>query len=151
MDIKSILKVAIVIALLVFAWKNISPRLKKSGGDDAETSGGGGGSCVQLAERAANAWGNGIGRFANPPYDVDAWSSFSGDVQDKISAAQSACDCEDDSCAKASAAMNDLSGLVGDLDAAIQDGSQPPGDLVRRQESIDGAVEQARDLVRSGK
>jgi hypothetical protein len=108
-------------------------------------------SCVRSAQEASETWGGGLKNFVNPPYDLGAWGSFRADVEAKISTAESSCTCADESCTKVRDAMRDLRGLVLDLDGAIRGSGSMPGDVVQRQESIDNRINEADDLVRSGK
>jgi len=155
MDFGKILKSVVAIVIVFAIWKYVVPWAKQEFGakseSSTEASSGGDGSCVRAAERASEAWGSGLRQFVNPPYDANAWSSFRSDVDAKISAAESDCSCEDDSCTKARSAMNDLRSLVSDVDGAIRGGASFPGDAVQRQESIDNQINEAGDLVRSGK
>lgn len=146
-------KLAVVVAILFFAWKVVLPRIT---GNSPSTSSptrasGAGDSCIGDAEAASETWGSGLARFANPPYDVGAWSSFRNDVEAKIAKAENECSCAAESCITARGAMRDLHGLVSELDASIRNGSAPPGDVVQRQEAIDSAIGSARDSVRAGK
>jgi hypothetical protein len=107
--------------------------------------------CIAAAQHASDRWGSGIGRFTNPPYDFDAWTSFTSSVYANIATAESGCSCPAESCSKVRDAVRDLRILVGDLDAAIRSGSAPPGDIVQRQSAIDSQLDAARDLAHSGK
>jgi hypothetical protein len=150
-----LLKWIVVLAVLFFAWKIIAPRIRLShGASPAEATaptGAGGGDCVGAASRAADAWGGGIGRFVNPPYDLDAWGVFRADVETKIGAAEASCASPGESHEKARSAMGDLRTLVSQLDSSIRGGTPPPDNLVQRQESIDKQIDEARELVRGGK
>jgi hypothetical protein len=152
MDGSRIVKWIIVLAVVFAAWKFGIPWVKQHTSQSATASAvPGDNSCLATADRAAQAWGSGIGKYANPPYDVDAWSNFKSDVESKISAAETACSASTESCAKARDAMHDLRSLVSDLDTAIRSGAPPAGDIVQRQANIDAQLDTARDLVRSGK
>src|SRR6059058_2487712 len=92
----------IVIAIVAAAWKFGLPWIRQHSSHAPATSTAvADNSCITVADRATQAWGSGIGRFANPPYDLDAWSTFKNDVESKISAAESACSASAESCAKA--------------------------------------------------
>ncbi|HYC90826.1 MAG TPA: hypothetical protein VEO54_16535 [Thermoanaerobaculia bacterium] len=147
-----IIKLLIAAAIVFAAWKYAVPWVKaKAGGSGAETAvEGGGASCVRSAERASEAWGSGLGRFTNPPYDPGAWSTFRGNVESRINAAEADCDCRAESCTKAREAMRDLRALVSDLDSTIRTGSSA-SDFVQRQEAIDNRINEAGDLARAGK
>lgn len=114
-------------------------------------SGSGGASCASSAERASLAWGAGIGRFVNPPYDQGAWSSFKSEIDGRLSEARSACSCSAESCAKAKEAVDMLDGLVTQLDSAIRSGTPFSNEVVRQQEKLDGLIDEAKSLVRAGK
>lgn len=155
MDLGRILKWVVVAAVLFVAWKVIMPWVAKEvGGAKSRVAGGvrgGDNTCVQSAEEASEAWGRGLSQFVNPPYDMSAWATFRGDVDSKISAAESRCGCVEASCDKTREAMRELRTLVSDLDVAIRTSGSPPGDVVHRQESIDSRISEAAELVRAGK
>lgn len=150
MDAGRIIRIIVVIALAYFAWKYVVPWVKQQGGRGVESSAAGGGSCVRSAESAAETWGSGLRQFVNPPYDLDAWSTFRGNVESGINAAEADCDCAGESCEKARGAMRDLRSLVNDLDSTIRSGSDA-SDFVQRQERIDNAINDAAELARAGK
>ncbi|HUP62485.1 MAG TPA: hypothetical protein VNA69_18925 [Thermoanaerobaculia bacterium] len=145
----------IFLVLLYFAWTKLAPKLTdvKLGSKSTTTGAGvgGGNSCTGAAESASSEWGGGLVRFVNPPYDLDAWSSFQGSVNRRIGDAEAQCTCIEESCGKARDAMRELRGLVNELDTAIRTGGSPPSDAVQRQESIDRQITEAQELVRSGK
>ncbi len=154
MDIGRLLKWIVIIGIVFFAWKVVVPWVKeqKLGGSSTSISTGAPGddSCAGQAERASEVWGSGLAQFANPPYDLGAWSSFREQVDAQISKAESKCSCAAESCVKVREAMGDLSALVGDLDNTIRNGSSPEG-FVQRQEQIDNRINEARDLQSAGK
>jgi hypothetical protein len=152
MNIGRIVKIVVLVGIVFAVWKYGVPWVKKQGGSGGvETSSSSrGGSCVQSAQRASETWGSGLHQFANPPYDLNAWSSFRGNVESGISSAESDCSCADESCVKAREAMRDLRGLVSDLDSTIRNGSDA-SDFVQRQEAIDNKINDAAELVRAGK
>jgi hypothetical protein len=154
MDLGRLLKWIAVIVVILVIWKVVLPKLNgphadttasKSSASSPDTH------CVQRAEGASEAWGRGLGRFANPPYDLSAWSSFRGEVDAKIDSALSDCNCAEESCQKATSAMRDLRGLISEMDTAIRNGSSPPDDAVQRQEHIDNQINEASDSVKAGK
>jgi hypothetical protein len=154
MDIGRVVKWLVIIGIAFFAWKVVVPWVKqqKLGGSSTSisTSAIGDDSCAGQAERASEAWGSGLAQFANPPYDLAAWSSFREGVETQIAAAEEKCSCEAESCDKVRGAMGDLRGLVSDLDNTIRNGSSPEG-FVQRQEQIDNRINEARDLQNAGK
>ncbi|MDP9193951.1 MAG: hypothetical protein M3P06_19835 [Acidobacteriota bacterium] len=154
MDIGRLVKWIVIIGIAFFAWKVVVPWVKaqKTGGSSTSISAGavGDDSCVGQAERASEAWGSGLARFVNPPYDLAAWSEFRTNVETQISEAESTCSCATESCDKVRGAMSDLRSLVSDLDNAIRNGSSPGG-IVQRQESIDNRINDARALQSDGK
>jgi hypothetical protein len=153
MDIGRLIKWIVIIAIAYFAWTVVVPWVKNQGpvGRAASISTAtGDDSCVGEAERASETWGSGLSQFANPPYDLNAWSSFRSRVETQIGRAESKCGCANESCAKVRSAMGDLRSLVSDLDNTIRNGTSPDG-IVQRQESIDNRINDARDLQRAGK
>jgi hypothetical protein len=153
MDLGKLLKWVVILVVLLIGWKALAPRVKafKTAKTAATSTTGAKGddSCVGRATSASNAWSNGLSRFINPPYDVEAWSSFASDVKQHISEAEAACSCESESCIKARGAMSDLRALVSEMDASVRSNSPPASDLVRRQEAIDNAIDEARGLISS--
>jgi hypothetical protein len=146
-----IVKLIILIAILYVAWKYGLPWLQRQGSGGSSTHAAATTGCPAAAARASEAWGSGLHSFVNPPYDLNAWSSFHDGVAGKISAAESECSCSADSCQKARAAMGDLRSLLSDLDSAIRNGSAPPSDVVQRQDAIDKQIDEAAELTRNGK
>ncbi len=153
MDFGRLLKWIAIIAVIVIVWKVVLPKLngKSSDGATSKSSSAPDNNCVKRAEAASEKWGSGLGRFANPPYDTSAWSSFRGEVDSRIDAATADCSCSAESCQKATSAMRDLHGLVSEMDGAIRNGTSMPDDAVQRQERIDNQINEAADLVRAGK
>jgi hypothetical protein len=105
-------------------------------------------SCVSAASAASDAWGSGIGHFANPPYDTGAWDDFRNRVETQARRAEENCLCGDAACSKAKSAMSDLRSLIAEMDTSLRSGSPPPSDLVQRQEAIDNAINSARDAAK---
>jgi hypothetical protein len=153
MDLSRIIKWIVCLAIVVVAWKVVLPWVKNQnfGGSKASAGGNADSSCVRGAETASNTWGNGIGRFVNPPYDLSAWSTFRADVDSKINAAEVQCSGADESLQKGRTAMSELRGLVSELDSSIRSGGAPPDGIVQRQERIDTLINDAGDLARAGK
>ena len=153
MDLGKLLKWVVILVLLFIGWKALAPRVKAFRGAKSTATSGtaarGDDSCVGRATSASSAWSNGLGRFAGPPYDVEAWSSFARDVKQHISEAEAACNCESESCIKARGAMSEMRTLVSEVDSAVRGGSPVSSDLVRRQEAIDTAIDDARALISS--
>jgi hypothetical protein len=154
MDLGRLVKWIAVIAVIVIVWKVVLPKLNGEHSDRTSSKSSRSApdnNCVRRAEAASEKWGSGLGRFANPPYDMSAWSTFRGEVDAKIDGATADCSCSEESCQKATGAMRDLRGLVSEMDAAIRNGSSVPDDAVQRQERIDNQINEAADLVRAGK
>ena len=137
---KSLVKLAIVVAIAWMGW-NWYQKQERS---RPATAGAAEDACPAAAESASNDWGGGIGRFANPPYDLAAWDEFRSRVERQIRDAEGKCSCASDSCTNVKAAMSELRALVRDLDTSIRGGAPPPSDIVQRQESIDNAISAAR-------
>jgi hypothetical protein len=154
MDLSRIAKWLVILVIAFLAWKYLSPKFLKPSNStpgSAEPGGFVNSSCIGAAEKASQAWGSGVGKFVNPPYDMDAWSVFRSDVDTKIANAEGQCACIAESCHKVQSAMHELSSLVSDLDGSLRGGTPPPDGIVQRQESIDRQLDEARELVRSGK
>jgi hypothetical protein len=152
---RSLVKLIIAVAVLAFLWKEGIPWWQKNHGSGGSSSSSAstspGESCVSAAEAAAETWGSGIGKFANPPYDISGWDEFRSKVENQARSAERDCMCGSESCNAAKSSLNDLRSLVNELDGSIRSGMPPPSDLVQRQESIDNGVERARELVKQGK
>ena len=153
MDIGRLIKWIVIVGIVFFAWKVVVPWVKEQklpGGSSASISNVGDSSCAGMAERASEAWGSGLSRFANPPYDLDAWSAFRFGIDAQIAQAEAKCSCASESCQKVRGAMGDLRTLVSDLDNTIRNGASPDN-IVARQENIDTRINEARDLQNAGK
>ena len=147
-----LIQLVIILALLFFAWKWFKNNQAAPSRISSSRSAATGSACSPYADSAANAWSRGIGKFTGaPPYDMAAWDSFRGDVQTRIGEAESHCGCAADSCAKAREAMSGLRGMVDSVDGMIRNNSEPPSDIVQRQENVDNLIDQAKDLEREGK
>jgi hypothetical protein len=149
--VRSLVKLIVVIAVAAFIWKEGIPWWSRQHAASSATATSSDDSCITATEAASEAWGNGIGHFANPPYDLAAWDEFRSGVEHRARDAESKCSCAAESCTTAKTALNDLRALANDLDSAIRNGSPPPSDLVQRQEAIDNGVNSARELVKQGK
>ena len=146
MDVGRIVKIVVVIAVIFAIWKYGVPWIQRQGSVGTSKTASSDNSCISSAQRASEKWGSGLGQFVNPPYDLDAWSTFRGNVESSISAAESDCGCAAESCTKAREAMRDLRSLVADLDSTLRNGSDPSG-FVQRQEAIDNKINEAAALA----
>jgi hypothetical protein len=151
MDTNRLLKWIVVIVLAIVAWKYGLPWVKQQMSGSLATSSAAQTPCTTAAQHASEIWGGGLHRFANPPYDLAAWSDFRGGVDSEIAKAQTECSCAQQSCETTRGAMSDLRSLVSEFDTAIRNGSPPPDNAVSRQESIDTTIETAAALARGGK
>ena len=154
MDANRLIKWIAIIAVAIIAWKYGMPWMKQQmhgSGTTASSSTSTQSSCTGAAQHASETWGSGLHRFANPPYDLAAWSGFRGDVETQIASAEAECRCSQQSCETARTAMSELRGLVSEFDTAIRNGSPPPDNAVQRQEAIDTKIDAAAELVRAGK
>ena len=142
---KTLLILVVIAALAWFAWTHYkqghTDTIAAAGASAAQT-------CTSAASAAGDTWGSGVGRFANPPYDMSAWDDFRSRVEDQARRAQDRCLCSEAACTTARNAMGDLRSLVSEMDTALRSGSPPPSDLVQRQEAIDNAINSARDAAR---
>jgi hypothetical protein len=150
-----VVKVAVVLALLYLAYAKGLPWLKTffngSEGTSSTSVAGGGSRCVDLASQASTALGGEIGRFRQPPVDLGAWGDAFSRVQARISEAQVECGCPLASCRKASEALLTLDSLLNDLDTTFRGDAAHPGNPARRQERVDGLLDEARRLAREGR
>ena len=135
--------VVVVLAFLIFKWwKNHQAAPTAAAGASPSQE------CAAAAGAAGDAWGSGVGRFANPPYDAAAWDEFRSRIEKQARQAQEKCLCGDAACNTAKGAMSDLRSLVNEMDSALRSGSPPPSDLVQRQEAIDNAINAAREAAK---
>src|SRR5437764_260192 len=146
MEGKTLVKLIVVAAIAYFAWRWWQGQHHAAAAATAASSPAQ--ECASLAAGASETWGSGVGRFANPPYDMAAWDDFRSRVETGARRAQEKCLCGDAACNSAKSAMSDLRGLVSEMDSALRSGSPPPSDLVQRQEAIDNAINAARDQAR---
>ena len=137
------LLIVIVLAFVIFKWWKSHQSAPTAAAGDTPAQ-----QCAAAAGAAGDAWGSGVGRFANPPYDTAAWDDFRSRVEREARQAQEKCLCADSACTTAKNAMSDLRGLVNEMDSALRSGSPPPSDLVQRQEAIDTAINAARDAAK---
>lgn len=155
MDIGKLLKWVAILALALVVVKVVVPWVREQGGGAlggaATSPGGEGDTCTAAAMQASEHWGRGLRQFVNPPYDSSAWGSFRGGVDSDIRTAERACACMEPSCKKAQAAMRTLKELVAEMDTAVRNGSAPPDDAVQRQESVDNQIDEAVQLIKSGR
>jgi hypothetical protein len=150
--VKRLIQIVVLVVIAFLIWKKGVPwwqeHHRTATSSSSSSSDSANGSCVELAEHASEVWGSGIGRFANPPYDLNAWGEFRSRVDAAIAKSEALCNCADESCTKSRQAMSDLRTLANDLDGSIRGGSEPPGDVVQRQEQIDNTINAARDSLR---
>ena len=140
----TLVKLIVVAAVLLFLWKEGLPWLQRQQHTATPTTGTSASTnCVFEARAASDYWGGTIGRFANPPYDMQAWDNFKAMVDGRIGRAGEKCSCEEDACKLGRQAMDELRGLVSDMDTSIRTSAPPPMDVVQRQEKIDNAINDA--------
>src|SRR5438093_9510287 len=149
--IKTLIKWVIVIAVIVLIWMKFVPWLKERHSASTSTAESPGVACASAAAAASEAWGSGVGRFANPNVDMSAWDEFRSRVDQQARRAQERCLCGDSACNRARGALADLRGLISELDSSLRSGSPPPSDLVQRQEAIDNAINSAREQAQQAK
>jgi hypothetical protein len=150
---KTLIKLAALVLVAIVIWKKGIPWWKEhqSGSPAASAASSPGEACASAASAASETWGSGIGRFANPPYDLAGWDDFRSRVEQQARRAEEKCLCRESSCTTAKNAMRDLRSLISELDTSLRSGAPPPSDLVQRQEAIDQTINSARDLAQQGK
>ena len=134
----------------VFAWPWLREQLGTAGGPLATTAGEPTpeGRCVALASRANDAFGDGIGGFASPPFDTAAWMGFAGRVQGAIREARGACGCAHEACQKASQALSELDALVYRFDGVVRGSTDSFFNPAVAQERIQDLLGEARNSIR---
>ncbi len=96
------------------------------------------------------AFGAGIRPFVRPPIDVYEWDTANLQIESRISEAESACLCFEQSCDKANEALSVLSDLLSDLDAGFRGDSPLPLNGARDQNRVDALLSEAEDLANDG-
>lgn len=139
----TLLKLVIAAIILFVLWKEVLPKLTKNHISEPGQGTSAGTNCVFEARQASDYWGGTLAHFANPPYDMQAWDDFKTKVDAHIGRAQDKCSCEQDACKLGRQAVDELRGLVSEMDTAIRSGGSPPSDAVQRQERIDNAINDA--------
>jgi hypothetical protein len=152
-----VVRLAIVVALLYFAFTEGLPWLRQQFGKGEKPSaaagrdsGEDGTVCVQVASRASEALGAEIPRFARPPVDLDAWGQARIRVEDRVYEAERQCGCGLESCRQASQALSELRSLISQLDSGFR-GSDMPPNPARQQGRVDELLNEARNLARQGR
>ena len=120
------------------------PRQASGGGSTYESS------CVDRAERVNLAFGSRIGSFVRQSEDTSGWTGFRAGIDQQIAEATTACSCSAQSCEKARKALENLRGVVAELNGAIRGASSPGSGLVLQLEDIEQMLDQARELAASG-
>ncbi len=148
MQTNTLVKLVIAAVVILFLWKQGLPWLARhqaqSNPEAARPSGTSSATnCVFEARAASDLWSGSIGRFTNPPYDMQAWNNLMSQVQGRIGRAEQKCSCDDDACKPGRQAMDDLRSVVNEMDSAIRGNAAPPLDIVQRQERIDNALDEA--------
>ena len=148
-----LIKLIVVAVILYFGVTVGYPKLKEALGSGSTSSGtsedGGGDRCVSAARGASDRFVDRAVPLASPPMDPDRWFPVSADVGEAVSEAQSDCSCGEESCRKASRALDRLQSMLSELDQAA-DGGNPPLNLAAAQNEVDDLLNEARRLARSG-
>ena len=151
---KRIISLAVVAAILYFAYTEFRPWLERQLGTGTSSSisdsAEGAQACVAFATDASMAFGAGIRPFVRPPIDVDAWDTANLEIESRIYEAESACLCFEQSCDKANEALSVLSDLLSDLDAGFRGDSPMPLNGARDQNRVDALLSEAEDLANDG-
>lgn len=150
MDGKTLIKLLVVAAVLLFLWKKGLPWLNQQQtakvSNAATTSKGM--NCVFEARSASEFWGGNLRAFSSPPYDMTAWTEFKSHMDDRLSRSDEKCSCSDAACTNAKEALTEMRRMVSDVDNMIRAGSPPPSDIVQRLERVDQALDRARDAAK---
>jgi hypothetical protein len=101
------------------------------------------GSCAPRARDASDALGAGLGRFVNPPVDLEAFESFHSEVETKIRAAEAQCSCLTESCVSVREALSSMRNLLAQMDASARDGQPLEANIVQEIEEIDRRINEA--------
>src|SRR6266550_2992863 len=117
MQAKTLVKLAVLALVALVVWKKGIPWWNEHHGKPAAAEASPGQGCAATAAAASETWGSGVGRFANPPYDLAGWDEFRSRVEQQARKAQEQCLCAETSCTTAKNALADLRGLVTEMDA----------------------------------
>lgn len=139
----TLVKLVIAAVILFVLWKEVLPKLTRNQISKPAEGTSAGTNCVFEARAASDYWGGTLAHFANPPYDMQAWGDFKSKVDARIGRAAEKCSCEEDACRLGRQAVDELRGLVSEMDSAIRNGGSPPSDAVQHQERIDNAINDA--------
>ena len=103
--------------------------------------------CVSQGDRANDQLVSEVRQIIRPPVDQAVWSTVLIQVGGSISAAETACSCSGEACARVGEAMYELRQLLTLFDDMVGGRSQSFGNPAVRQERVDRLLNEARSLA----
>lgn len=94
------------------------------------------GRCVDQAVGANDLLTSTARQYGQPPVDVEAWSDAQWEIESQIQSAASACGCMSDACRTASEAIDEMRGLLSNLDGMVRGNSPGFANPANQQERI---------------
>ena len=144
MNLRTVVVLLVVALAGLYVWKRVGSNVERTG--SVVAAGPSSDRCVDAAAEASGELGASIGKFVNPPVDQSEWDTFASRVNGRISAAEAACACVSQRCARARGAVTELRSVVSSLDAAARSGGSVDPSIVQRQEAIDDTINEARSM-----
>lgn len=148
---KTIVKLAVLGAILYAALIYGRPWLEELLGDMGLGDVGGGGNvglaCVEAAERVNEDFADAIRNHGLPPLDLDRWSGALKMTDGRLQKARIRCQCEGDACKVANQALDALEQLMSSTDQGLRSGN-PPFNSARDREKIVDLLSAARYAAR---
>lgn len=156
MDLRKIVKWLVLLLIVVIAWQEGGPRLKKLLADaspSAVSSDVAGETldnrCIRLATETAQDFGAGVSKYGRDRSDTGGWMRFAGRIQKRVESARNYCACPSDACSKASSALVQLGGLVQKTDGMVRGSTEEMFNPATDMEEIYDKLDQAKSLARS--
>ncbi len=148
-----IIKLGVFVLLVYLAITKLPPLVEKvtdmGSGLGRKSSSVSESQCVSAAEKASENFAVELRNYSRPPVDLKAWDLSMERVRGNIYDAESRCDCDRNSCQRASEAIAELNGLIAAFDNSLR-GDSMPLNPARQQETIDRLLKRARDFDRQG-
>lgn len=123
---KTIVKLAVFLAVIYVAFSYGKPHLDRLFGTLGLGDLGGGGSeqsrCIAVAERTTEAFSDFVVRRAHPPVSISRWSGGYRLAEGRLQEARLACECSGEVCELGRDALDQLATHMGRWDDAVSNG-----------------------------
>ena len=146
-----IIKLAVVIVIVYFAYTQVLPWVKNFGGGIGDTgssetgfSDGGARRCIDLTSRASSTLGSELRQYTKPPFDLVDWSATVHKVEMKIYEADSDCRCSAPGCSEARQALSEIKSLLATFDGMIRGNTSGFSNPAEQLQEADRLIEEAR-------